>query len=318
MKYIYALRETIEELIRDKNAYVIGEDVMEPYGGAFKVTKGLSEKYPENIIGVPMSEQGFTAVSVGMALMGEYVIEEIMFGDFITLTADQLVNHAAKFYELYGQKQHLVVRTPSGAYRGYGATHSQSLEKIFLGIPGLKVLAANIYCDVGELLKKAINAGVPTLFIENKLDYPKEMILDSFDIFTRSQQEGKIKLSIKGEQPECTIISYGGIASLTVETAKTLMLEDEIAVDVLLITDLSNLTGDWEHIVATNNVVIVEEGTGGFGVSSQLSYELSKCQKKSLIVTSEEYVIPSAHKAENDVLVQVGDIRTAVMKLIDA
>lgn len=318
MKYIYALRAAIEDLIKDKNAYVIGEDVMEPYGGAFKVTKGLSEKYPDNIVGVPMSEQGFTALCVGMALMGELVIEEIMFGDFITLTTDQLINHAAKFYELYGQKQHLVVRTPSGAYRGYGATHSQSLEKIFLGVPGLRVVAANIYCDVGELLKEAISVGKPTLFIENKLDYPKELVLNDFDFFERRQQGEKVKISIKGELPECTIISYGGIASMAVETARKLMLEDEITVDVVLISYLTDWSDDWADIISTENVVIVEEGTGEYGVSSQIAYELGKLHKKTLIVTSEDYVIPSAQQAENEVLVQIEDIHRAVIDLVES
>ena len=190
MKYILSLRQAIDDLIKEKNAYVLGEDIQDPYGGAFKVTKGLSGRYPENIIATPMSEQGFTALGVGMALMGDYVIEEVMFGDFLTLAADQMINHAAKFYGLYGQKLHLILRVPSGAYRGYGATHSQSLEKLFLGIPGIRVVAANAYSNPGLLLKQAIGSGKPTVFVENKMDYPKELVLEGFDIFCREERNG--------------------------------------------------------------------------------------------------------------------------------
>lgn len=315
MKYIYSLRSAIDDLISQKNAYVIGEDIMEPYGGAFKVTKGLSEKYPDNIIGMPMSEQGFTAISVGMALMGEYVIDEIMFGDFITLTADQLVNHAAKFNDLYGQKMHLVVRTPSGGYRGYGATHSQSLEKMFLGIPGLKVVAANIYSDVGNLLKNTIEEGKPTLFIENKLDYPKELILDNFDVFERTEMYGNVRIEVKDEIPEFTIITYGGISSIAVESARKLMFDEEIAVDVIVVTNISEkLTDSFvQNMLRTDNVLIVEESTGGYGFSAQVAAELACKNKNVHILTSSESSIPSAEIAENDVLVQMEDIYNTII-----
>lgn len=314
MKYIDSLRNSIDELIADRNAYVIGEDIMDPYGGAFKVTKGLSCKYPDNIIGVPMSEQGFTAMSVGMALMGEYVIEEIMFGDFITLTADQLINHAAKFYDLYGQKLHLVIRTPSGGYRGYGATHSQSLEKIFLGIPGLRVVAANIFYDVGKLLKEVIEEGKPTLFIENKLDYPKELCLSEFDFFERLEVNRKVRLSIKGEIPEYTIITYGGISDMAVDAAKQLMLNEEIAADVLIVSELSNVNSrKLIEMIRTDNIIVIEEGTGKFGFSAQISAELS-CENKVVhTLTSYEGAIPCAELAEKEVLLQTQDIYNAIL-----
>lgn len=315
MKYIYSLRNAIDELISQNNAYVIGEDIMEPYGGAFKVTKGLSDKYPDNIIGVPMSEQGFTALSVGMALMGDYVIEEIMFGDFITLTADQLINHAAKFNDLYGKKMHLVVRTPSGGYRGYGATHSQSLEKMFLGIPGLKVIAANIFTDVGCLLKKALNDGIPTLFIENKLDYPKELILEDFDIFERTESDGNVRLSIKGENPEISIITYGGISGMVVNTAKKLMFNDEIAADVIVVSDISEsiMKSSVCGLIRTNKIILTEESTGGFGFSAQAAAELCMANKSAVVLTSSECSIPSAEIAEHDVLIQEEDIYNEVI-----
>lgn len=316
MKYIYSLRNAIDQLILEKNAYVIGEDVMEPYGGAFKVTKGLSSKYPENIIGVPMCEQGFTALSVGMALAGGWVIEEIMFGDFITLTADQLINHAAKFHELYGQELHLVVRTPSGGYRGYGATHSQSLEKMFLGVPGLRVAAPNIWSDPGELLKTVISAGKPALFVENKLDYPRELMLEDTDILERHQTSGGVRVSIRGEVPEVTIITYGGLTGMAVEAANQLMYEEEIAADVIAVTELSERPENAvEGLLRTDRILVAEEGTGGFGYAAQAAASLGGCGRTVRVLTSMESAIPSAEIAEQEVLVQKEEIFKACRAL---
>lgn len=313
MKYIYSLRQAIDDLIEGKNAYILGEDIAEPYGGAFKVTKGLSEKYPDNVVATPMSEQGITAFCVGMAVAGDYVIEEIMFGDFITLTADQLINHAAKFYDLYGDKLHLVVRTPSGGYRGYGATHSQSLEKMFLGIPGLDVVAANIYSDPGVLLKAAMEKGKPTLFIENKLDYPKELVLEDFDIFNRVSLDDVVRLEVRGEKPEWTIVTYGGISAFAVDAAKKLMFDEEIAVDVLVVSALN----EWEKISAvirSEKILVLEEGVADFGWGSQVVSTFVNEEKRVYQLGARNSSIPSAKQAEASVLVQVEDIIDFIMK----
>lgn len=317
MKYINSLREAIESLIRDHNTYVLGEDIIDPYGGAFKVTKGLSTKYPLNILSMPMSEQGFTAMGIGMALMGENVIVEIMFGDFITLVADQLINHAAKFYELYGQNLKFILRTPSGGYRGYGATHSQSLEKIFLGIPGLKIVAANRYIDVGNLLKKSLLMGIPTLFIENKVDYSKELILNDFDIYEREEESEIVKYCIEGEKPEYTLICYGGIADFVLSATKKLLYSEEIICDVIIIANLSDIKNNNTilNMIKTKKVVIVEEATGGYGFSSQLCVELLDKVECIKVCNSKNNVIPSGEKGEYEVLLQEEDIVQFIVTL---
>jgi pyruvate/2-oxoglutarate/acetoin dehydrogenase E1 component len=159
---------------QDTGVYLLGEDVLDPYGGAFKVTQGLSSTYPDRVITTPVSEAGIVGIATGMALRGLRPVVEIMFGDFLTLIADQLVNHVAKFRWMYNDKVELplVVRTPMGGRRGYGPTHSQTLEKMFLGVPGIRVMAASQFGDPGEGLASAIlNDNEPLLFIENKLLY---------------------------------------------------------------------------------------------------------------------------------------------------
>src|SRR5512136_3421232 len=162
----------------DERVYVIGEDILDPYGGAFKVTRGLSTKFPGRVLTTPISEAAIAGLAGGMALRGLRPVAELMFGDFVTLIADQLVNHAAKFRWMYNDNVHVpvVVRTPMGGRRGYGPTHSQSLEKMFLGVPGLKVVAPNSLGNPGDLLLAAIADDDPVLFIEHKLLYTRPLI----------------------------------------------------------------------------------------------------------------------------------------------
>src|SRR5512140_2528947 len=147
---------------------LLGEDLLDPYGGAFKVSRGLSTAYPERVLSTPISEAALVGLAGGMALRGLRPVAEIMFGDFLTLAADQLINHAAKFNWMYNHTAAapMVVRTPMRGRRGYGPTHSQSLEKHFLGVPGLLVAAVNPVTDAGELLERAVaQSESPVLFI---------------------------------------------------------------------------------------------------------------------------------------------------------
>ena len=157
----YALLETLDN---NKNVIVMGEDVCDPYGGAFKATKGLSTKHPDRVINMPISEAAMCGISVGMALNGIYPITEVMFGDFITLTLDQLVNHASKYQWVYGDEVTVpfMIRTPMGGRRGYGPTHSQSLEKMITGIPNVMVMALSPLHNPIELYRQAI---------QQKIDY---------------------------------------------------------------------------------------------------------------------------------------------------
>jgi len=143
---VQVLNETLHELFASRDdVYLFGEDILDPYGGAFKVTHGLSDAYPDRVVTTPISEASLFGVAAGMALRGQRPILEIMFGDFIALGFDQVVNGISKFREMYDDQVTvpLVVRTPMGGRRGYGPTHSQSLEKLLLGIPNICVVAAS-------------------------------------------------------------------------------------------------------------------------------------------------------------------------------
>lgn len=321
MKYIMDLRSAMEELIKEKGCYFIGEDIQEPYGGAFKVTKGLSDKYPDNIIAVPMCEQGFTGMGIGMAMCGCYVSVELMFGDFITLAADQIINHAAKFRALYDESIHIVLRTPSGGYRGYGATHSQSIEKIFMGIPGVQVVSPSIAYSPGELLKTTLDSGIPSVFIENKLDYARELLGDSGKFWVKKVHTNEngfplVRITPVDEKPDVTVITYGGMVDVAIAAAEELLYEDEINVEIMipsLLTEVDSII----QACSSSFALIVEEGVRDFGWGSEICSRLFESRAiKCHRVGASNSVIPAAKNAEMKVLPCKEDIINAVRGVI--
>jgi 2-oxoisovalerate dehydrogenase E1 component len=149
----------------------------DPYGGAFKVTAGLSERFKGRVISTPISEAGITGAGIGLAMAGKKPIVEIMFADFLTLCMDQIYNHAVKFPGMFVESAiPIVIRTPCGGRRGYGPTHSQSPENIFVSVPGLTVLFGSHRHNIGQLLIDASTRWPnPTLFLEHKLLYGEKL-----------------------------------------------------------------------------------------------------------------------------------------------
>ncbi|HIC44543.1 MAG TPA: pyruvate dehydrogenase, partial [Sulfurimonas sp.] len=157
----------------ENGAVILGQDIADPYGGAFKATKGISDKYPNSIISTPISEAGLVGLASGHALLGGQAFAEIMFGDFVTLAFDQIVNGISKYHHMYGKNVScpITIRMPMGGKRGYGPTHSQSLEKFLCGIDNLLVVALNSIEDPFKTLKDASELDCPKIVIESKVDY---------------------------------------------------------------------------------------------------------------------------------------------------
>lgn len=261
--FVEALREAIgEEMERDQTVFMMGEDIA-AYGGAFGVSKGLLQKFgPERIRNTPMSEAAITGVAAGCAIAGMKPIVEIMFMDFITLALDQLLNHATQYrYISNGQlRVPFVLRTAAGGGRGYGATHSKTLEPLLLCIPGLKIVYPSNAYDAKGLLKSAIRDENPVVFIENKQLYAQKSAVP--------EEEYVIplgKASIIQEGTEATIITYSRMIQESIRAAK----ESNISVEIIDLRSLSPLDMETisKSIRKTGKVVIVEEGykTGGIG-----------------------------------------------------
>lgn len=258
----------------DARVVVLGEDLLDPYGGAFKVTRGLSTAYPDRVLTTPISEAGFTGVAAGMAIRGLLPVVEIMFGDFLMLAADQILNHIAKYPWMYdGQvRVPMVIRAPMGGRRGYGPTHSQSIEKHLLGVPGLVVVAPSPYHDPGALLEHAVlHDRRPVLFIENKLMYARPVHrADAHgrvgDMTARCSAAAypTVTLSFdEGAPCDLTIVTYGGMAELAVAAAERLLIEDEIEAEVLVVSGLSplDLAPIAGSLARSGRLLVCEEAT---------------------------------------------------------
>ncbi|MCJ7678899.1 MAG: hypothetical protein MUO35_14385, partial [Anaerolineales bacterium] len=226
-----SLNQALRSCLADSaDVRLLGEDILDPYGGAFKVTRGLSSEFPDRVITTPVSEAGIVGVGVGMALRGLRPVVEIMFGDFVLLAADQLVNHAAKLRWMTGDEVRvpLVVRTPMGGGRGYGPTHSQSLEKHLLGAPGLRSVAATALGDAGALLRTSVLADDdPVLFIEHKLLYGSALLPAGvgadFEIQASEDRYPVYRVRVAGAPgPSVTLASYGYPAEQARLALKTL------------------------------------------------------------------------------------------------
>ncbi len=315
----------------DSRVYLLGEDLLDPYGGAFKVTRGLSSAFPGRVLTTPISESAITGLATGMALRGLRPVLEIMFGDFLPLIADQVINHLAKFRWMYNDQVSLplVIRTPMGARRGYGPTHSQTLEKIFLGIPGLTVLAPNNLSDPCRLLTNVILKNQdPVLFVENKLLYllmvQDHALLADFNQ-TKTSSPGKpggvetVTLALHDAPPPVlTLTAYGYMAELCRQAVLRLAYEHEIFAELVVPEKISpfEITPLLASLHKTGRLLAVEEGSLTLGWGAEI---LARCAKSlgpelrhARRLGALDLPIPASMKLEEAVLPGVDDIlRTA-------
>ena len=317
---------------RDASVYLLGQDVLDPYGGAFKVTRGLSEAYPDRVITTPVSEAGIVGVATGMALRGLRPVVEIMFGDFLTLTADQLINSAAKFRWMYNDQVRvpIVLRSPAGGRRGYGPTHSQTLEKIFLGVPGLRVLAPAALDSPGALLSRAVlQAEDPVLFVENKVLYllpvlgigeQGEFLIEDI---SASGGETVYRLRVRGAPPpSLTLAAYGYMAELARQAALTLAYEHEIFVELIVPTCLApmDVTPLIESVGRTGCLLAVEEGSLPLGWGAEVLARLAETPgtpiRRARRLAATETPIPAAPGLEEAALPGANDIVRAARELM--
>jgi 2-oxoisovalerate dehydrogenase E1 component len=239
-----------------------------------------------------------------------------MFGDFVALAADQLANSAAKHHYLsQGQASvNVVVRVPMGGGRGYGPTHSQSIEKMFFGIPGLRVVAVSSFADPYALLWNAVAADPgPVLFVENKAVYaervrqPQDGLVDHFAARTTGGVYPNVRLSPIGfEDPELTVIAYGRCASLAWEPVRQLFIERELTADLCVVSQVSplDLDGILPSALASECVVTVEEAPAEAGFGAEVAARLAEAGFRGRFtrIAAAASPIPAAKSLEDVVL----------------
>lgn len=281
-KCVASVRRGLESALADHdNTILMGEDIESPYGGAFKCTQGLSAKWPDRVRNTPISEAALAGIGNGLSLRGMVPIVEIMFGDFMTLCMDQWVNHAAKFRFMFNDKVRLpvIIRTPMGGKRGYAATHSQSIEKHFVGLPDTQVLCLHHRYPPALLYKDLLRTiDLPTLVIENKMLYGQNIspepppgydLLFTDEVFPTARLKPDLGPT---QQADVTIIALGGLSIDAEEAAVRLFQEEEVVADLFFPTRLYPFdVGVLEHsLTQTRRLLVVEEGQGFAGIGAEI------------------------------------------------
>ena len=270
-----ALREAMnEEMRNDENVFLLGEEVAE-YNGAYKVSQGMLDEFgAKRVIDTPIAELGFTGIAVGASMMGLRPIVEFMTWNFAILAADQIINSAAKMLQMSGGQYHcpIVFRGGNGPAGQLGATHSQSFEAFYAHVPGLKVITPSTPYDAKGLLKAAIRDNDPVVFLESE-----KMYGDKGEI-----PEGEYIIpigvaDIKRKGTDVTIVSFGKIMKVAHEAAEILAKEG-ISCEIIDLRTVRPI--DYHCIVEsvkrTNRCVVLEESWPLASISSEIAYHLQR------------------------------------------
>ena len=275
LTFAQAVREALaEEMRRDSRVCIFGEDVAEA-GTPFKVLSGLVEEFgAERVLDTPISEAGFTGMGVGAAMTGLRPVVDIMFGDFLTLTMDQMVNQAAKVHYMSGGtwKVPMVLRTTLGATRRSAAQHSQSLHAWLSHVPGLKVVMPSTPYDAKGLLKTAIRDENPVIFFEDKMMYKQKGPVP--------EEEYTIPLGvadIKRRGEDITLVATSSMVQVALAAAKLL---EEIDISAEVIDPRTTWPLDEKTLVEsakkTSRAIVLDEGYGRYGVTGEIASVISE------------------------------------------
>ncbi len=272
--YLEAIREgLIEEMERDPDVFLIGEDIG-VYGGAFKVTAGILDKFgSQRVVDTPISESAIVGAAIGAGLMGLRPVAEMQFSDFITCGFDQIVNFAAKTRYRWGASVPIVVRAPSGGGIHGGPFHSQNPEMWFVHTPGLKVVAPATAYDAKGLIKSAIRDNDPVIFFEHKALYRR--IKEDLPEGEYTVPIGEARIYREGT--DLTIVTYGAMVYVAVEAAEKLAAEG-ISIEIVDLRTLLPL--DEATVLAsvkkTSKVILLHEDTLTGGLAGELSARITE------------------------------------------
>ncbi len=271
-----ALREAItEEMRRDENVFLIGEEVAE-YNGAYKVSQGMLDEFgPRRVIDTPIAELGFAGIAVGAAMNGLRPVCEFMTFNFSLVAIDQVINTSAKILSMSGGQfgNPIVFRGPTGSAGQLGAQHSQSFANWYANTPGLKVIEISNPYDAKGLLKSAIRDNNPVIFMESE-----QMYGDKGEV---PEEEYLIPIGVadvKRTGTDVTIVSFGKIMKVALAAAEALAQENNIQVEVIDLRTVRPI--DYKTVIEsvkkTNRLVVVEEAWPLASISREISYEVQR------------------------------------------
>ncbi|PSK95427.1 pyruvate dehydrogenase E1 component beta subunit [Murinocardiopsis flavida] len=321
--YRQALRETIRaEMHRDENVFLIGEEIG-VFEGSYKITEGLLKEFGERRVrDTPIAEEGFVGAAVGAAMLGLRPVVELMTINFSLIAIDQIINHAAKIYGMFGGQNSvpMVIRTPGGGGQQLGATHSQNIELFYSFIPGLKVLAPSTPAEAASMMRAAIRDDDPVLFLENLGLYNSKGEVPEED--DTVAEIGRAAVTREGS--DITLIGYSRMATVATRVAESLA-EDGISVEVVDLRSLRPL--DRETIVAsvrkTGCAVVAEDDWLTYGIGAEIAASIQEGAFDFLDapvrrVAMAEVPMPYAKPLETAALPSVDSITTAIHETLAA
>ncbi len=319
--YRQALNEALaEELARDPDVFLMGEEVAE-YNGAYKVSQGLLDRFgPERIIDTPISENGFAGMGVGAAMVGLRPIIEFMTFSFSLVAFDQVVNNAANMLTMSGGQFNIPItfRGPNGPAHQIGATHMHATECFYANVPGLKICTPATPRDAKGLLKTAIRDDNPVLVLESELLYSSKGMVEPLD------EELLIPLGeaeVKREGSDVTIVCYAQTVPLALAAAQQLE-EEDISAEVLDLRSIKPLDEEaiYDSVRKTHRVVVIEQDRPFCGVGAEVCYRIQRnlfdqLDAPVLRVAQEDVPMPYNERLEQAVLPSVEKLLTAVRKV---
>ncbi|WP_407691356.1 alpha-ketoacid dehydrogenase subunit beta [Saccharopolyspora mangrovi] len=323
MTYRQALHDTLqEEMRRDEDVFLIGEEIG-VFEGSYKITAGLLEEFGEKRVrDTPIAEEGFVGAAVGAAMLGLRPVVELMTINFSLIALDQIVNHAAKIYGMFGGQTSvpMVLRTPGGGGQQLGATHSQNIELYYAFVPGLKVVAPSTPADAKALLLASIRDNDPVLFLENLALYnTKGEVPDVVE----PAEIGKAKVTREGT--DITIIGYSRMATVAQQVAEKLHDEQGINAEVIDLRSLRPLDRDTvvQSVRKTGCAVVAEDDWLTYGIGAEIAASISDGAFDYLDapvrrVAAAEVPLPYAKPLERAALPSAESLTTAVHQTLDA
>lgn len=309
----------VEEMERDERVFIVGEEVGH-YQGAYKVTEGMLDKFgPKRVIDAPITESGFTGISIGAAMVGLRPIVEYMTWNFSAVAFDQILNNAAKVRQMSGGQLHvpIVLRAPNASARQVGSQHSHAMEHFYAHVPGLKVVAPATCADAKGLMKSAIRDDDPVLYMESETLYNLKGDVPEDPEFTVPFG----KASVAREGGDVTIVSWSRMVHVSLQAAEELAKEG-IDVEVIDLRSLRPL--DEEALVAsvskTHRAVVAYEGWPYGGVGAEVVDRIQRLAFDELDapierVTTLDYPMPYNAKLEQHVIPSAERVALAVKRV---
>jgi len=263
-----------EEILRDENVFVMGEEVAE-YDGAYKVTRGLWKEFGnKRVVDTPITELGFASIGVGAAMAGLRPVIEFMTWNFSILAADQIINHAAKMLYMSGGQfpVPIVFRGPNGSAYQVSSQHSQALEAFYANFPGLKVVMPSTAADAKGLLKSSIRDNNPVIFMEQERMYGIKGEVPEDEDFTIPLGVAEVKR----EGTDCTIVARSMTVPLALQAAEQIQKDFDVSVEVIDPRTIKPLDIDTiiNSVKKTNRLVIAEESHSFASVAAEVTYQV--------------------------------------------